>query len=184
MGTYGVAITVPEPYGSALQSHRADFGDPMADAIPPHVTLLPPTVIPAEDVRTFETHLSSVVAQAAPFEMRLFGTGTFRPVSPVVFVQVSVGIPECEILEAAIRSGPVARELEFNYHPHVTVAHHLGDDALDLAFAELAEFRCEFDVGGVDLYEHGTDEVWRVVRTFPLTGYAVGAVPGTASVRH
>ena len=67
MGTYGVAITVPEPYGSALQSHRADFGDPMADAIPPHVTLLPPTVIPAEDVRTFETHLSSVVAQAPPF---------------------------------------------------------------------------------------------------------------------
>ena len=108
MGTFGVAITVPEPYGAALQGHRAGFGDPMAEAIPPHVTLLPPTEIVGPAVREFTDHLTAVVAMTVPFEMRLAGTGTFRPVSPVVFVQVSQGIPECERLEAAIRSGPGA----------------------------------------------------------------------------
>jgi len=182
MGTFGVAITVPEPFGSALQAHRADFGDPLAEAIPPHVTLLPPTVVPTAEVARFEEHLSRLAAEVAPFLMRLAGTGTFRPVSPVVFVQVSRGIPECELLESAIRSGPVERDLEFNYHPHVTVAHHLDDAALDVAFASLGDFACEFEVGGVDLYEHGLDGVWRVVRTFPLRGYAAAHRSGSASL--
>ena len=44
--TIGVAIEVPDPHGPELQRWRADFGDPLADAIPAHVTLLPPTVVP------------------------------------------------------------------------------------------------------------------------------------------
>ena len=35
-------------------------------------------------------------------------------------------------------------DLRFPYHPHVTVAHHLADAQLDRAFAELADFECEF----------------------------------------
>jgi 2'-5' RNA ligase len=184
MGTYGVAITVPDPFGPALQAHRADFGDPMAEAIPPHVTLLPPTEIGPAEVAGFEKYLEAVVSEVPPFSIRLSGTGTFRPVSPVVFVQVSRGIPECELLEAAIRSGPLVREIEFTYHPHVTVAHHLEDAALDIAYAALADFRCDFEVTGIDLYEHGADEVWRILRTFPLSGYAVPRRAGAASLHH
>ncbi len=183
MGTFGVAITVPEPYGSALQGHRAEFGDPMAQAIPPHVTLLPPTEIADGGVVAFTDHLGAVAAMGVPFEMRLAGTGTFRPVSPVVFVQVSRGIPECERLEAAIRSGPVERDLEFNYHPHVTVAHHLDDDALDAAYGALSGFECAFAVTAVDLYEHGPDQVWRVARRFPLVGGAGARGPEASTLR-
>ncbi len=183
MGTFGVAITVPEPYGSALQGYRAGFGDPMAEAIPPHVTLLPPTEIAGPAIAGFVDHLSTVVALAAPFDIRLAGTGTFRPVSPVVFVQVSQGIPECEALEAAIRSGPVRRDLEFNYHPHVTVAHHLGELALDAAYTSLSRFECRFGVSAVDLYEHGADQVWRVVRRFALAGRGITRGPQVATLR-
>ena len=90
----------------------------------------------------FLEHLRAVTAAAEPFDMVLSGTGTFRPVSPVVFVQVSRGIPSCEALERAVRSGPVERPLDFPYHPHVTVAHHLDEAALDRAFESLADFRC------------------------------------------
>ena len=80
------------------------------------------------------------------------------------------GIAECELREQAVRSGPLARELQFYYHPHVTVAHHLADEALDRATAELAGFECQFTVEGFHLYEHGDDQVWR-----PQGWYAFGS---------
>ncbi|GIL36820.1 2'-5' RNA ligase family protein [Phycicoccus sp. DTK01] len=170
MPVHGVAVTIPEPWGEQLQSARAGFGDPMADAIPPHVTLLPPTVVPTEHHAEFTDHLDDVCRAVRPFEMVLSGTGTFRPVSPVVFVQVSKGIGECERLESAVRGGPVERTLDFPYHPHVTIAHHLDDDALDRAFEGLAGFRCAFTVASIELYHHDPDGVWRVIRSLPLGG--------------
>ena len=134
MPVHGVAVTIPEPWGERLQRAREHAGDPLAPAIPPHVTLLPPTPVPPDRFDDFVAHLEAVSAATEPFQMVLSGTGTFRPVSPVVFVQVSRGIATCERLEAAVRSGPVERHLEFPYHPHVTIAHHLADEALDLAF--------------------------------------------------
>ena len=168
MPVHGVAVTVPEPWGQQLQDARERFGDPMASAIPPHVTLLPPTVVEDEALPGFLDHLAKVTAAVEPFDMVLSGTGTFRPVSPVVFVQVSHGIAVCEELEAAVRSGPVERHLEFPYHPHVTVAHHLDEASLDGAFEGLADFRCAFRVEAVELYLHDDDGVWRVQHSLPL----------------
>ena len=54
-------------------------------------------------------HLEAVSAISRPFPMVLRGTGTFRPISPVVFVQVSGGLAECEVLERAVRTGPLER---------------------------------------------------------------------------
>jgi 2'-5' RNA ligase len=69
-----------------------------------------------------------------------------------------------------VRRGPLKRKLDFYYHPHVTVAHHVSEDNLDRAFTELADFECTFAVGEFHLYEHGTDGVWRPVRSFALNG--------------
>lgn len=163
MKTIGVSIPIPGPFAQRLHEVRQAVGDPLADAVPPHVTLMPPTDVERVDLAALRTHLRTVAASSRPFRMILGGTGTFRPVSPVVFVQVSRGIVECEQLETAVREGPVERDLEFPYHPHVTVAHHLDDVALDEAFDELSDFRASFEVDGFDLYEHGDDEVWRSV---------------------
>ena len=56
MPVHGVAVTVPEPWGAQLQDAREQFGDPMASAIPPHVTLLPPTVVEDEALPGFLDH--------------------------------------------------------------------------------------------------------------------------------
>jgi 2'-5' RNA ligase len=153
-----------------LQAKRASFGDPLADSIPTHVTLLPPTKLSDEEVTAAVDHLGDVAADGHSFPMVLRGTGTFRPISPVVFVQVSGGLAECELLERAVRRGPLKRKLDFYYHPHVTVAHHVPEESLDRAFADLADFECEFLVREFHLYEHGDDQVWRPVRSFALNG--------------
>jgi 2'-5' RNA ligase len=171
----GVAIAVPEPFGAALQDARARFGDPLARFIPPHVTLLGPTVVEPTELDAVSDHLGAVAAQVSPFPLHLRGTGTFRPVSPVVFVQVAQGIAQCERLETGVRSGPLAQRLRFHYHPHVTVAHDVSDDALDRAYGELAHYEAQFDVTAFSVYEHGDDGVWRPVRDYPLDGAGAAA---------
>lgn len=168
--TIGVSIAVPEPHGSELQQLRAGFGDASAHGIPTHVTLLPPTEVDEAALPAVETHLAEVAAAGRPFPMRLSGTGTFRPISQVVFVQVSTGIAECELLEGAVRRHPIERELEFPYHPHVTVGHDISDGQLDAAFEGLRDFVGQFSVDHFRMYSQGPDGAWHTRREFALTG--------------
>jgi 2'-5' RNA ligase len=166
----GVAIAIPEPWGAELEGWRASFGDPQAGAIPAHITLLPPTVVRDRDLADIEAHLADAAASTPQFEIRLRGTGTFRPVSPVVFVALAAGIAGCEQLARRVRDGSLEQELDFPYHPHVTVAHDLPDDVLDAAFDALVGFTARFSVREFALYVHGRDGVWTVRRTFTLAG--------------
>ncbi|MGY1498097.1 2'-5' RNA ligase family protein [Streptomyces sp. QTS52] len=178
--TIGVSISVPEPHGSLLQERRAGFGDAAAHGIPTHVTLLPPTEVDSEALPAIEAHLVEVAAAGRPFPMRLSGTGTFRPVSPVVFVKIVEGAEACTWLQKQVRdaSGPVARELQFPYHPHVTVAHSIAEEAMDRAFAELADYEADWSCTGFALYERGADEVWRKLREYT---FGAAVVPPQAT---
>jgi 2'-5' RNA ligase len=175
--TIGVSIAVPEPYGRLLQDLRAGFGDPAASAIPTHVTLLPPTEVGRDELPAFGRHLARVAAHGRPFAMRLDGTDSFRPVSPVVYVRVAEGGAACADLQERVRSGPLARDLQFPYHPHVTVAHGIGDAAMDRAQTELAGFSATWTAAGFALYEQGTDQVWRQLRLFPFGAEDRPALP-------
>ncbi|MFF8276597.1 2'-5' RNA ligase family protein [Streptomyces lateritius] len=170
--TLGVSIAVPEPYGSLLQERRAGFGDPAAHGIPTHVTLLPPTEVDGSRLPAIETHLAGVAAGVRPFPMRLSGTGTFRPLSPVVYVQLAEGVSACTWLQQRVRdsSGPLVRELQFPYHPHVTVAHGISEEAMDRAYEELAEFEAAWTCSSFGLYEQGPDGVWRKLRSYEFGG--------------
>lgn len=166
--TLGVSIAVPEPHGSLLQQRRASFGDPAAHGIPTHITLLPPTEADPADRPEIEAHLARVAAAGRAFELRLSGTDSFRPVSPVVFVQLVEGASACSWLQEQVRApeGPVARELAFPYHPHVTVAHAISEESMDRAQEELAGFEASWTATGFALYEQGADLVWRLQRKF------------------
>jgi 2'-5' RNA ligase len=167
--TIGVAIAVPEPWGAELQQYRATLGDDSADGIPTHVTLVPPFDIARDDLPAVEQHLAEASAVNHSFRIHLRGTGTFRPLSPVVFVTLAEGISACEQLALSVRRGPLCSKQRFPYHPHVTVAHHLHDDVLDRAFEELADFECDFVVDRFALYVHERDTGWLPSRHFALT---------------
>ena len=167
MPTIGVAVAIPEPWATQLQDYRMSVGDTTATMIPTHITLVPPTDVDS-DVSGIAQHLEVAASQVSPFRVHLRGTGTFRPTSPVVFVGLVEGISQCEQLADVVRRGPLAVELTFPYHPHVTIAHHLPDDRLDQAFEELAGFDAEFEVSGFHLYVHDADLGWQPTRDFPL----------------
>ncbi len=168
--TIGVVLDIPEPFGSFLRRSRGEFGDPLAQAIPPHVTLLPPTEVAPGIGRAINDHLAAVAAVTDPWTIELAGTDTFRPVSPVVYVRLVQGAEGCDDLQRLIRTGPLTRALKFPYHPHVTVAHHLDDDALDHAQDTLKDWSATFQASGLGHYEHGLDGVWRLRRRFAFGG--------------
>ena len=170
--TVGVAIAIPEPWGPELDAHRALAGDLVGPMVFSHVTLLGPAVLPVSSTLDEEIDklIRDVAAGNEPFEMRLRGTGTFRPVSQTVFVAIAQGIAECERLAGAMNTGPLWRELTHPYHPHVTVAHEVPEPALDAAYERLADYSARFDVDHFTLYEHNGDGRWR-----PVCDYALGA---------
>jgi 2'-5' RNA ligase len=166
--TIGVAVAIPEPWATQLQDYRTSVGDAMATTIPTHITLVPPTEVSDRGLEEVEGHLASSAVGLPAFRVHLRGTGTFRPVSPVVFVTLVEGIAQCEQLAQALRRGPLAVDLTFPYHPHVTIAHDIAEERLDRAFAELADFECAFDVDDFQLYVHDHERGWTPTRYFAL----------------
>lgn len=166
--TIGVAIAVPEPHGSMLRRMRADFGDPQARTVPTHVTLLPPCEVDVDDLDDIRARLDKVAGTVASFPMSLRGTGTFRPISPVVFVALRSGAAETELLADELRKAVAAAPPEFAFHPHVTVGHHLDDAALDHAHEALRDFECSFMVAEFALYLHCDEAGWEPHDRFSL----------------
>lgn len=166
--TIGVVVAIPSPHREAIDAAREQY-EPAASDLPAHVTILAPIDVDAEAMPAVEAHLARVAAGTRPFRLTLRGTGTFRPVSPVVFVAVADGISACEQLEKRVRSGDMAVETRYPYHPHVTLAHDVPEPVLDRAFAELSGYEASMDVASVGLYEY-VDGRWNLVREFPFGG--------------
>jgi len=107
-------------------------------------------------------HVRDVARRQSPFMVTIAGTGTFRPVSPVVFINVEEGFEACVDLHQKLQQGPLQRELPFAYHPHVTIAHDVAPESLDEAETVLKSYRATFPVVSMGLYEHDADGIWQL----------------------
>jgi 2'-5' RNA ligase len=128
--------------------------------------------------------IGRTAAGASAFTMHLRGTATFRPVSPVVHIQVVRGVSNCEQLERRLRTGLLAQDLTFPYHPHVTVAQGVPDADLDRAFADLAAFEAVFVVDQIFLFAQERNGLWRAERRVPLANVGRGGPPSAACAVH
>lgn len=156
----GVILGFPPDVAEELQRWRASFGDPLADVVPAHITLV--TTTPTQDWEATLEHVRQVARNQSPFMVTIAGTGTFRPVSPVVFINVEDGFADCVDLHEKLQQGPLQRELPFGYHPHVTIAHDVAPESLDEAETVLKNYRATFPVVSMGLYEHDADGIWQL----------------------
>ena len=156
----GVILRFPADIAEELQRWRASFGDPMATVVPAHITLVTTTM--TQDWAATQRHVRNVARGQEPFTVTIAGTGSFRPVSPVVFLNVEDGFGDCVNLHRQLQSGPLERELPFGYHPHVTVAHDVAPESLDEAEMVLKDYRATFPVASMGLYEHDDNGIWQL----------------------
>jgi 2'-5' RNA ligase len=176
----GVILGFPPDIAAELQQWRASFGDPLAGVIPAHITLV--TTTPAHDWEATTRHVRSIAGRQAPFTVTISGTGSFRPVSPVVFLKVEDGFGECVSLHEQLQSGPLERELPFPYHPHVTVAHDVAPENLDEAESVLKDYSATFPVASMGLYEHDSNGIWQLREEFDFGGDTDEAETGQAAI--
>ncbi|MBT2515107.1 2'-5' RNA ligase family protein [Arthrobacter sp. ISL-30] len=156
----GVILGFPPRVARELQQWRASFGDPMAGIIPAHITLI--TTTPTRDWEATRDHVRDIARRQSPFTITISGTGSFRPVSPVVFLNVEEGYGECVKLHEQLQTGPLERDLPFPYHPHVTVAHDVSPESLDAAEIALSDYSATFPVVSMGLYEHDSNGIWQL----------------------
>lgn len=154
----GVVISLPAGLSAEIEAWRREFGGSAAASIAPHITLVSGNA--TSEWEPAAAHVRAVAAASEPFTVRLSGTGTFLPVSPVVFLNVVSGAAECTSLHHRLQSGPLAHELEFEYHPHVTIAHDLPEDVMDRAARQLAGLEAEFVVESIGLFDHDAEGNW------------------------
>lgn len=146
----GVIISMPPELAAELGQWRARYarpGDPVVDA---HITLVSGRArglwSDAAD------YVRKVAKGASPFTVSLRGTGTFAPVSPVVFLNLVTGEDECIELHEELLEGPVEHLLDFEYRPHLTIAHDLDPETMLKAETEMANFAADFSVQSLGLY--------------------------------
>ena len=156
----GVILGFPDRIAQELRAWRESFGDSLAGVIPAHITLV--TTTETDDWAAAEQHVRAVASRARPFRVGLRGTGSFRPVSEVVYVNVAEGFEECVRLHRQLQQGPLERALQFPYHPHVTVAHDLPPERLDSAQKALKSYSESFTVTSMGLYEHDDEGFWQL----------------------
>lgn len=147
----GVLIAIPEPWVTELTEARRQAGDPVADRVPAHITLIPPIAVERDQREDVVRHLQRVASYFSAFRVSLRGTGSFLPTSPVAFLNVDAGREECAALADELRSGPLDFSLRFPYHPHVTLAQGLDVDVLNRVQMEWAPFEASWMVPGFRL---------------------------------
>ena len=149
MPTIGVSLAVPEPWGSRLQEFRVANGDSQGATIPTHITLVPPSEVEEERLGDVERHLELVAAACPTYDVHLRGSGTFRPVSPVVFVNLVEGISWTEHLAQDCRRGPLALDARLPLPSPRHRRPRVDDVALDRAFERAGGLRLRVHRRGV-----------------------------------
>ena len=105
----------------------------------------------------------------AAFRIHLRGTGTFRPVSPVVFVTRRRGHLRSASCSRTPYAGGRSRSTSTSRTTRTSPSPTTSSDAqLDRAFDELADFECEFTAGAFSLYVHDEGAGWQPTREFAL----------------
>lgn len=165
----GIVILLPDPLAGRVHEVRSALGDPVP--MPTHITLVPPTPVDPSRLTAVAAHLGAVAADEEPFEVRLQGTASFRPVTDVTYLRVVEGGDACDRLQRRTRSGPLSSvELRYPYHPHVTVAHDVPPAALDRAERELAGVDEAFTVDRFVLFTGEPEDALAPEREFVLSG--------------
>ncbi|ASN40276.1 MULTISPECIES: 2'-5' RNA ligase family protein [Paeniglutamicibacter] len=165
----GVVIEIPAPLEDSLRSWRQRYGGEKSALIAPHITLVSGYTT---DWAAAVKHVHRVAAEASRFTVHLHGTGTFRPINPVVYLNVKEGAEVCEGLHAALVAGPIEHEVSYGYHPHLTIAHEVDEAAMDLAQEELSDESLSFTVDSIGLFGLDASGAWALREELGLGGPA------------
>jgi 2'-5' RNA ligase len=166
--TIGIVIVVPEPWAQEILDWRMGLGDPYSDRMPTHITLVAPAKLPRSRMDALLTELATAMSTQPQFEVTIGPVGSFRPVSPVVFLHARDRHDELARLEQRVRQLVTDQLPMHPFVPHVTIAMNVGEGLLDAAADALSDFTATWRVAEVVVYERDNQGYWSVVKSCEL----------------
>jgi 2'-5' RNA ligase len=164
----GVVVLLPQPLAAEVNGIRRALGDADRETIPPHITLVPPVNVHDRDLLRALDVLRDGAAAVAPFTVRIGPATTFHPVTPTVYLDVRGDIAALTALRDGVFVGPLHRELDHPFVPHVTLDADHPPDRIAAAVASLSSFDVELTVDRVVALRRGDDRAWVPFAEAPL----------------
>ena len=166
-------IPIPEPYASELAKVTKTEG------IPPHITIVEPRPVDPDQVQAIQAEAQKICRAFSPFVISFGNVGDFRPVSPVVYIEVQRGHEACKLLAQKLRFGPLAGEARFPYYPHITLGTNIQDSDLDRVASLSKQSHGYFMVTGIDfsLIKPGSVEQLAVLELGSGFPASTGGIP-------
>jgi 2'-5' RNA ligase len=167
----GVVLLVPGRLADEVEGLRRALGDGALEKVPPHVTLVPPVNVREDDLGEALRIVREAAAATGPITLSLGPVRSFLPVNPVVYLDVGgPGLATVHRLRQRFHDGVLARSVDHEFVPHVTVANELAEDRIAGAMAVLGHYRHVTTViRHLHLLQEGADHVWH-----PIAGVRLG----------
>ena len=121
-GSFALVTYIPDPLGSFLTSLRQIL--PGEDNPQAHITILPPRPLKLP-VETASLQAQKTLAKFQPFSVELAEVNAF-PESNIIYLEISEGNAKLHDLHAALNSGDLAHEEDFEFEPHLTLSGPIG----------------------------------------------------------
>jgi 2'-5' RNA ligase/ribosomal protein S18 acetylase RimI-like enzyme len=170
----GVALLVPPPVAIELDALRRALGDEDTTRIAPHLTLVPPVNVRAEDVDDAVRVLRAAAGVVGPLRLELGPVTSFAPVSPTVHLAVGGDVDGVHALRDAVFTPPLSRPLTHEFVPHVTLLE--GTSNIDAALTALGAYDASVVIDRLHLMRESRRDdgsrIWRPVADAPLGGRA------------
>lgn len=167
----GVVLLVPQPLSTQVDGLRRALGDGSRERIAPHVTLVPPVNVAERDLPAALQAVRKAASSIDPLALTLGPVETFLPVSPTAYLAVG-GAPEqvdaLTTLRAGCLAGPLARDVQHEYVPHVTVADELSAERLEQAVSVLRDFGADVAFDRVHVMYEQPGRIWAPIADAPL----------------
>jgi 2'-5' RNA ligase len=170
INSFSLVAYVPEPLAGFIERLRQEIQPGCKGRS--HLTFLPPRPldISLEQIRS---QLEAGLRSQPAFRVELCEVWVF-PVSEAVHLSVGAGWTEAKRIHEVLHRGDLSCKEQFDYHPHVTLAHDL-DPANVAAVAELAKRRWQeysgvhdFRVDHVTLVQNTIENEWTNLGEFSL----------------
>jgi 2'-5' RNA ligase len=157
----GVALLLDPPVADEVDGLRRAVGDPSLGRIAPHLTLVPPVNVRADQLPAALSRLRAAAASVpGPLRLTLGPVRSFLPHNPVLVLDVGGDLAQLRVLRDAVFAGPLERPLTWPWVPHVTVAETSPVERIDAALAALDRYAATADVDRVVLLEERSGRRW------------------------
>lgn len=168
----GIALLVPEPARSDIDTLRRALGDEQLERLPTHLTLVPPVNVHRDDLSRALGVLRAAGAASRPLTLEIGPAETFLPATPVLYLSVAGDVDAVHALRDRVFVPPFERRLSWPFEPHVTLLDEGEPSRLEAAVVALADYRTTVTIERVHVLED-VDRVWSPIADAELAAPAV-----------